>query len=92
MYVVIFKAEINELDDNYVNTAYKLRELAKSYGCTRFESFATDKEEIALSYWPDRESIRRWGADPEHQAAQALGKSTWYKHYSVEIAELSGKS
>ena len=88
MYVVIFKAEINELDDNYVNTAYKLRELAKSYGCTRFESFATDKEEIALSYWPDRESIRRWGTDSEHQAAQALGKSHWYTSYSVEIAEL----
>ena len=88
MYVVIFKAEIKELDDNYVNTAYKLRELAKSYGCSRFESFATDKQEIALSYWPDRESIRRWGADPEHQAAQALGKSRWYTSYSVEIAEL----
>ena len=88
MYVVIFKAEINELDDNYVNTASKLRELAKSYGCTRFESFATDKQEIALSYWPDRESIRRWGADPEHQTAQALGKSRWYTSYSVEIAEL----
>ena len=91
MYVVIFKAEIKELDDNYVNTASKLRELAKSYGCTRFDSFTDGDQEIALSYWPDRESIRRWGADPEHQAAQALGKSTWYKHYSVEIAELSGK-
>jgi heme-degrading monooxygenase HmoA len=88
MYVVIFKAVIKELDDYYVNTASKLRELAKSYGCSRFESFVTDKEEIALSYWPDRESIRRWGADPEHQAAQALGKSHWYTSYSVEIAEL----
>ena len=91
MYVVIFKAEINKFDDNYVKTASKLRELAKSYGCTRFESFAAGNQEIALSYWPDRESIRRWGADPEHQAAQVLGKSHWYTSYSVEIAELSGK-
>ena len=87
MYVVIFKAEIKELDGNYVNTASKLRELAKSYGCTRFDSFTEGDQEIALSYWPDRESIRRWGADPEHQAAQVLGKSTWYKDYSVEIAD-----
>ena len=46
------------------------------------------KQEITISYWQDLDSIKAWKQHPEHQAAQALGRSTWYKDYTVEIVKV----
>ena len=46
------------------------------------------KRGITISYWQDRDSIEAWKQHPEHQAAQALGRSTWYKNYAVEIVKM----
>lgn len=90
MYVVIFTAKIAKLDAQYVNLATKLRERAmRLYGCTEFISASQGQQEIALSYWPDLESIRRWKADELHLTAQELGRSDWYQSYRVEICEVS---
>jgi heme-degrading monooxygenase HmoA len=40
---------------------------------------------ITTSYWEDLESIRKWHAVAEHQQAQAKGKSTWYKNFTIRI-------
>lgn len=90
MYVVIFTAKINELDSKYSDLASKLRDRAiKEYGCTEFISATQGEQEIALSYWPDPESIKRWKAEELHLEAQQLGRSSWYKSYRVEICEIS---
>ena len=89
MYVVIFKATVAELDDEYFRTAEKLKELAiENYGCQNFVSVTEGDEEIALSYWQTRQQIRDWKNDLEHRAAQARGRDKWYKSFSVEICEI----
>ncbi len=89
MYAVIFRAEIKELDDDYAATAQRLRALAMSrYQCIEFVSCTEGSSELAVSYWPSREAILAWRDDPEHQAAQQLGKSRWYRSYQVDIVEV----
>ena len=88
-YVVIFQARIAALDNEYFQLAEMLRARAiNQYGCIRFTSCCENDNEIALSYWPDRESIRRWANDAEHRRAQQLGHEKWYESVQVEIAEL----
>lgn len=64
MYAVIFRAEINALNETYFEMAAKLRELAiKEYGCVEFTSVTEGEQEIAISYWHDIESIKKWKQD-----------------------------
>jgi heme-degrading monooxygenase HmoA len=89
MYAVVFKAEINQLDSNYFDTAARLRQLAKSkYGCLDFISLTEGDREIAISYWPSPEHISAWKDDPEHQRAQQLGQKHWYRSYKVEVVKV----
>ncbi len=89
MYAVIFKAHINRIDDEYLQTAKRLRELAlKTYGCMDFVSVTEDDREISVSYWNSREDIARWKQDPQHLEAQHRGRSDWYRNYTVEIVEI----
>ena len=89
MFVVIFRAEIDAIDEEYVAVASRMRDLALSeFGCIEFVSATEGTSEIALSYWPDEESIRAWKAHPEHVLAQRAGREKWYKSYSVQIAKI----
>ena len=87
-YIVIFKAKINSLDEEYSRTAQLLREKALTqFNCQKFEAITENDFEIALSYWNSLEDIQTWHKDAEHQVAQRLGKEKWYKSFSVEICE-----
>jgi len=89
MYAVIFRAEINELDECYSGMASKMRELAiNEYGCMEFTSVTDGSQEIAISYWLDQEQIKKWKQDSEHLVAQELGLSIWYKSYKVQIVQI----
>ena len=89
MYAVIFRAEINQLDQAYTEMAARMRDIAKSkYGCTEFISLSEGNQEMAISYWDNVEQIAAWKQDPEHQKAQALGRAKWYKSYQVQIMKL----
>lgn len=88
MYVVIFKATVVTLDDQYTRMAQALKQLAFSeYGCLDFVAVTEGNQEIAISYWQSLQDIREWKNDPLHRAAQALGKDKWYSEFSVEICE-----
>lgn len=90
MYVVIFRAQIRELDEQYSATAARMRELAMTeFGCLDFHSVCEGQEEISLSYWPDEASILAWKNHPEHVLAQQLGRECWYESYSVEVAQIT---
>ena len=90
MFVVIFRARARKLDDEYARVAARMRELALSeFGCLEFHAVAEDDEEVALSYWPDEDSIRRWRSHPEHLLAQQAGREGWYESYSVQVARVS---
>ena len=89
MFAVIFKATINELDDEYYETASRLRELALTeYGCTEFSSYSQGSEEVAISYWPSKVHIQAWKNLAEHKRAQELGKTRWYRSYHVQVVEI----
>jgi len=89
MYAVIFKAEINTLDSNYADIAKRMRELAiDKYGCCDFISTTEGNIEIAISYWNDLDQIKRWKQDSEHLKAQEIGKSDWYKSYTVQVVQI----
>ena len=89
MYVVIFRARIDQLDEEYSVTAQRLRDRALAdFGCVAFVSASEGEQEIALSYWRSLDDIQRWKADLEHQSAQQQGRNRWYQGYSVEIAEV----
>lgn len=89
MYAVIFRAQINELDELYHRTAARMRELAiKEYGCIEFTAVSEGDREIAISYWDSPQQIDAWKQNREHLAAQELGRSKWYKSYRVEVVEI----
>lgn len=90
MFVVIFRAKIAALDEQYTIMAERMRELALAqFGCLSFDSYCEGDNEVALSYWPDEAAIKAWRQHPEHLEAQALGKQKWYDSYAIEIAQVS---
>lgn len=89
MYAVIFRARTGAVDDEYFAVAARLRELAlASFGCLEFVAVTEGGNEIAISYWPDEDSIRKWKAHSEHLLAQELGREKWYESYLVQVAEI----
>ena len=89
MFVVIFRARVRTVDDEYGQVAARLRTLAlEQFGCTEFHALTEGNDEIALSYWPSEAAIAAWRAHPEHVAAQKLGRERWYESYSVEVASI----
>jgi heme-degrading monooxygenase HmoA len=89
MFAVIFRAKIKLLDEDYLDTAAKMRDLAlNEYGCLEFTSSNEGENELAISYWPSKENIKAWKNNPEHQAAQQKGKQQWYRSYQVDIVEV----
>ena len=74
-YVVIFKAQILNLDASYDQTAQALREKAlKHFNCRHFEALSENGQEIALSYWDSLADIRAWHQDAEHQVRKRILK------------------
>jgi len=92
LFAVIFRAKVALLDDQYSIMASEMRDLAiEKYGCLEFVATTEGEDEIAISYWPDEDSISRWKSDTKHIKAQKLGQSKWYKSYTVEVVELKRK-
>jgi len=89
MYAVIFRAEINELDDKYAVAAAKLRDLAlNEYGCIEVIAMSEGNNELTISYWNNEKSIKQWKANSEHIIAQSVGQTKWYKNYHIQIVKL----
>jgi len=90
MFVVIFRARVRALDDEYFRVAARMRELAlNEFGCLEFHVVTEGDTEVALSYWPSEEAIKAWKTHPEHLLAQTAGRERWYESYSVQVACLT---
>ena len=90
MLVVIFRAKVRQLDEEYSRVAGRMRDLALAqFGCLEFHAVTEGEDEVALSYWPDEQSIRAWRNHPEHVLAQQAGRDRWYVSYSVQVAEVT---
>ena len=91
MYAVIFRAKTRDLDDEYFETARRMRRLAKEYGCVAFTAVTEGEDEIAISYWESLDQITAWKQNEEHRIAQRKGQQKWYADYTVEIVEVVRK-
>ena len=88
-YAVIFTSKMrSDGKEGYLQTAERMMYLAsKQSGFLGFES-ARRGLGIAVSYWRDLESIRRWKVQREHVLAQQKGRRDWYAKYKVRIAKV----
>jgi heme-degrading monooxygenase HmoA len=90
VFVVIFRARVRRLDEEYSRVAARMRDLAiGEFGCVEFHALTEGGQEVALSYWPDEQAIRAWRNHPEHVLAQQAGRDRWYESYSVQVAEIT---
>lgn len=89
MYAVIFKAQVGQQDEQYQQSVARMRELAfAKYGCLDFIAVTEGEQELAISYWPDQQSIQKWKQDTEHTLAQQFGRDKWYQSYTVQVVEI----
>lgn len=87
-YAVIFTSVRTEGDHGYATTANRMVELAASQpGFLGVES-ARNEVGITVSYWSSLDDIRAWKAHADHQIAQQLGRSTWYRAYKTRICKV----
>jgi len=89
MWIVVFRAKVGALDEEYARVAERLRTLAiGQFGCLEFVAVNEGRDEVARSYWPSQESIQMWKQHSEHLLAQELGRERWYESYVVQVAEI----
>jgi heme-degrading monooxygenase HmoA len=90
MYVVILKATVGELDQEYKDTLEQMKKLAfEQYGCLEFTAMMGGNNRMALSYWESEDQIKKWKQNIEHLRTQNQAKNKWYKTYSVQVAEIT---
>ncbi len=88
-YAVIFTAELADTDAQYTALSSQLRQLAlERYHCLAFTSCSESGQEVAISYWQEKQHIQAWKEDALHRQAQALGRSRWYRSYQVQLVEV----
>lgn len=90
-YAVVFTSQRTPHEAaGYETMAERMLELARTMpGFLDVESArGDDGVGITVSYWQDMESIRGWREHAEHQAAQHLGRTTWYEWYKLRICKV----
>jgi len=86
----IFNYYLSDDLDGYEDYDNQTLELVKKMpGYLGYESMKHDGRGCFISYWKDRESIRKWAEHPLHLAAKKRGINRWYKYYHSVIAEVT---
>ena len=84
-YAVIFSTLRTNVDDDYLETAHQMEELAKrQQGFLGVES-VREELGITISYWDSLDAITRWKHHAEHTLAREKGRAIWYKKYKLRI-------
>lgn len=90
-YAVVFTSlRTGEDDAGYDKMAEKMERMAAQQpGYLGIESArGEDGLGITVSYWKDQASLKAWKKVSEHLAAQALGRTRWYRWYHVRVAKV----
>ncbi|MFQ5621969.1 MAG: antibiotic biosynthesis monooxygenase family protein [Paracoccaceae bacterium] len=89
-FAVIFSAQRTARDAGYPAMADRMLELAAGQPGYLGVETTRDAEGfgITVSYWRSEDDIRGWKAAADHLAAQELGKTRWYEHYTVRVARV----
>ena len=87
-YAVIFTSARFGEEQGYSEMAEEMELLARQQeGFISIDS-ATGAVNITVCYWTSLEAISRWKNQVRHKQAQKLGKSKWYKNYSVRVCKV----
>ncbi len=87
-YAVIFTSTKIEAENNYVDIANRMVELAATQqGFIGVES-ARNEIGITVSYWESLDAIKNWKNNAEHLIAQQLGRDIFYQSYTTRICKV----
>jgi heme-degrading monooxygenase HmoA len=87
-YAVIFSNTLNDDTEGYQAMAENMEVLAKQQaGFLGIES-VREGLGVTVSYWADLQAIKNWKTNVEHQQAQKLGRSSWYRTYKVRVTKV----
>ncbi|NOX40426.1 MAG: antibiotic biosynthesis monooxygenase [Alphaproteobacteria bacterium] len=89
-YAVIFTATVNSDTAGYDLMATKMSQLAaRQPGYIGVEhSRNAQGLGITVSYWQDEDALAAWKAEAGHLLAQKMGKTCWYKYYTLRVAKV----
>lgn len=87
-YAVIFTSLRIEQDNGYNEMADFMLEIARQQDGFLGIEAARKEIGITVSYWRDRDSIRRWKEHTMHVIAREKGRESWYSAYKVRIARV----
>ena len=78
---------------SYLDLAAELRpQLAEIDGfisIERFESLYEPGKLLSLGFFRDEEAVAAWRTLEAHRAAQAKGRSIYFRHYRLRMAQVS---
>ena len=89
-YAVIFTNQLADPAPGYEAMADKIAALASQQpGYLGVESTRDSSGlGVTVSYWRDQGAVQNWKQVAEHLGAQELGKTRWYKHYTLRVARV----
>jgi heme-degrading monooxygenase HmoA len=72
----------------YEATGTRMVELVSSMpGFLGMEYAATEGGELLVARFESHEALAAWREEPEHKAAQALGREKFFSHYRIDVCE-----
>jgi heme-degrading monooxygenase HmoA len=90
--VAIFRSTRTDSDEaGYQEWVARLEPLVRSSpGYISHESFRDEatRRGVTIAYFSDESSLRAWGSHSTHRDAQALGRSSFYEDYTIDVARV----
>jgi heme-degrading monooxygenase HmoA len=87
-----FDLQARETFDEYLAESEELRTYLADFdgfrGVERFESCAEPGKFVAIGFFDDERAVAEWRDHPAHRRAQALGRSRFFVHYRLRMAEV----
>ena len=95
MIITVFRSRLKPgVRDEYVALVERMNELARTMpGYISHKGyFAEDDERTTIVEFEHEEGLRAWRTNPEHIAAQKLGRQKYYTEYRVQVCTLDRES
>ena len=95
MIVTVFYSRLRPgVRDEYVALLERMKELARNTpGYISHKGYsADDGEKVTIVEFEHEEGMRAWRTNPEHLAAQELGRTKFYSEYHVQVCTLARES
>ncbi len=89
--LTVFRSRLRaDAGEEYAGWAQRMLELAQRMpGFVDFKQFQSDDgERVSVITFESAATQRAWREDPDHRAAQRLGREQFYESYDIQVAEI----